>query len=372
MLFLTLLLVFVIFNLAYSQSIDTLRTVDAAGNIVKVEYYEEGVRRNYLNHYEYDPNNRLIKEYMTDTLGEILSRIGLAPIFVYEYRLIDGKESKIEYCYDKNMQPDVLDIPPFYHKVIHTYNSKKQVIERWGMSRNGDTKFRMAYTYNEHGLEEQIKYLDADGNIEKDNVGILELKYDAQKRLICEENYDYKHRPYSTQYVPFRKEISYLGNIECVKIYDKNLNVVHQEGVELCAVASNFELKSLDNTIVTLDDFKGHTVVLYFWSSTFRGAPFLNPRIFPAFKKYQSKVKFIAVGIEKPENYEKWQEAIVTTQINWAINLGAFNSFDSKIAKDYYINYLPLFFVINKDGFIVGSELTGIQNVIKLLDQLEK
>jgi hypothetical protein len=221
----TILLSIFIINFSLAQTIDTLKTVDIHENVTNVQYKDNGALRNYIIHYEYDKQHRVIKEYATDTLGNILPRIGLAPILVYEYKLIDGNRTKIEYCYDKSMNPDVLDTYPFYHKLISTYNSKNKIIERWGFSLNGSTLFRIGYLYNNYGLESQIKYLDNKGNNEKGKPSIIEYKYDNKKRLISEENYDYLYKPYSSKNTYFKKEISYKNEIEYIKYYDKNLEI---------------------------------------------------------------------------------------------------------------------------------------------------
>jgi hypothetical protein len=226
---LTLLFLILSCTLSYSQSRDTLKTTDKAGNVIKIQFNDNGKLSNYLIHYQYDKENRLIKEYTTDTFQNILSRIGLAPILIYEYKVEKDNTIKIEYCFDKNMKPDVLDMAPFYHKVIHTSNSKGLVIERWGLSKSDDTKFRIAYSYNENGLESQIKYLDAEGNIEKGFVGIVELEYDNKNRLISEKNYDYLHKPFLSKNIPFKKGISYIGDIQCIKYYDENLKEIEQK-----------------------------------------------------------------------------------------------------------------------------------------------
>ena len=82
---LQIIILLLITTSVYGQVIDTLKSFDSNGNTIKMEFVADEKRSNYIEHYGYDSENRIVKEFITDTLGEVLPRIGLSEIITYKY-----------------------------------------------------------------------------------------------------------------------------------------------------------------------------------------------------------------------------------------------------------------------------------------------
>lgn len=355
----------------FCQTIDTLKTFDNYGNLIKIQCQNEGQLQNHILHYEYNEFQQIVKEYTTDTLGNILPRIGSAPILVYEYEPVKRKKVVTKFCNNKSLEVNTINKFPFYSKVTSTYNSKEQCLERWLFDRYGKAVVRITYSYNIKGLKSEIKYFDADGNIKKESIGIIKYQYDSLDRLIATENYDYQNKPYSSTEIYFKESISYFGAVECKKYFDANLNEIISNQMLNCSTAPNFTISNQNEDSVSLNDFKGKIVVLYFWTSTFSGSKYLNPRLLPFYNKYKNKnVELICIALEKPENKDKWLKALKETEIDWAINLYDLKNYQSDIALKYKIEWLPTLFVINPDGIIVGSHIGSLSDVEEILNKI--
>ncbi|MBI1306447.1 MAG: redoxin domain-containing protein [Bacteroidetes bacterium] len=118
--------------------------------------------------------------------------------------------------------------------------------------------------------------------------------------------------------------------------------------------APDFSLMSITGEEVSLHDFLGKIVYLYFWSTTC--APCVKE--FPFAAELQSKfakedVIFLYVALESDrEKVKKFVEYIG----GHGIYLIAPKGFVSDVAKDYGVNSIPRYYVIDRDGKIISSD----------------
>lgn len=118
-------------------------------------------------------------------------------------------------------------------------------------------------------------------------------------------------------------------------------------------VAPDFVVKDLSGKEVKLSDFKGKAIYLDFWATTC--APCVAE--LPHAKKLQEKFKgkdivFLYVSLD--HSLEK-VKAFVKSNAFDGIHLIDTKGFASDVANRYEINYIPHYFLIDKDGLLKNS-----------------
>ncbi len=123
---------------------------------------------------------------------------------------------------------------------------------------------------------------------------------------------------------------------------------------------------------VSLDDFKGKYVYIDVWATwcgpCIRQIPFLKELE----KKYHNKnVEFVSISVDEEENYEKWKKMVKEEELE-GIQLIADNNFESTFIKEYLINGIPRFILIDPQGKIIDRDAPRPSNesLIELFEEI--
>lgn len=122
--------------------------------------------------------------------------------------------------------------------------------------------------------------------------------------------------------------------------------------------APSFTLSALDGNQVTLDSITAHHkyVVLDFWASWCAPCRATNRRFAPLYEAYRKKgIEFVSVSVDTDE--QAWIQATKSDKIPW-LQLRDASGFQGGLVKDYKIQALPSTFLINRNGMVVGQNLT--------------
>ena len=123
---------------------------------------------------------------------------------------------------------------------------------------------------------------------------------------------------------------------------------------------------TLTNDTLSLGDFKGKSVLLYFWNSTCAASTFtLEKSINLVYEKYAGdNFEMLGIAVDEQEQIKKYVEEY---NIQWPqiITRG-----DSKICKDYRIDHYPTVYLINPDGIILKEEIEKSIRKIKEYQEL--
>jgi peroxiredoxin len=114
--------------------------------------------------------------------------------------------------------------------------------------------------------------------------------------------------------------------------------------------APSFGLKTLDGKQVALDDFRGKLVLLKFWAtwcpSCLEELPMMEK--FSEGRKDQLVILMAAIDGEKER---KIQRVIKEKRITLPVLLDP----KAKTARAYGVSFIPISFLINREGLIVGT-----------------
>jgi len=138
--------------------------------------------------------------------------------------------------------------------------------------------------------------------------------------------------------------------------------------------APGFELLDHNDQKVRLEDFKGKYVYIDFWAS------WCKPCIaeIPSLKKVEEKFKgrnivFLSISIDQQKDVAKWKKFIADKELD-GIQLIANDASGSPVSKEYMIQSIPRFVLIDTEGFLVdiNAPRPSDSKLTKILNKLEK
>jgi peroxiredoxin len=122
------------------------------------------------------------------------------------------------------------------------------------------------------------------------------------------------------------------------------------------AAAPSVEAKTLDNEPLTLDEFRGKVVALYFWAS---GAEAFEAELEPLKRLHQAHAKegrVAIVGLRLDQDADAARAFVRKHELPWHNGcLGDLTRNQS--AQNYIMRGFPSFFVIGSDGKLLAKDL---------------
>ncbi|MBQ4021808.1 MAG: TlpA family protein disulfide reductase [Bacteroidales bacterium] len=122
--------------------------------------------------------------------------------------------------------------------------------------------------------------------------------------------------------------------------------------------APAFKLPTPDGKLVSLSDFKDRYVVIDFWASWCPDCRKENPELVKLHAKYAPKgVTFLGVSFDTER--EAWLRGIESDSLKWTQVSSLVKWKETQISKDYGVNWIPTFYLINKKGKVIGAYITA-------------
>jgi thiol-disulfide isomerase/thioredoxin len=149
-----------------------------------------------------------------------------------------------------------------------------------------------------------------------------------------------------------------------------------KKSLSLSLVMPNFIFRDVNDSIYSLESFRGRNILICFWASwcgpCIRGIPKLK-----AFKEvYKDDLELISVSVEN--NKESWLKAVNKYQMPWlqTCDISGY-TFESRIRDLYDIHYIPQYFLLNSEGKLIfhdyfEEEDNGYRKFQQELDKLLK
>jgi thiol-disulfide isomerase/thioredoxin len=285
-------------------------------------------------------------------------------------------ESKsIEYT-----QAYMLKIYPIYHKFI-TGDENFTVSENYPKI-NEAINYDDAQAFNFSPSYRQLVQLNFDENIEKqvkdgvneDDAIIKTLKALKSQNI---KNSLIKNAAYSLN--------ANTENLETVYNEYMALSTDNEFKTELTekynalknlikgAPSPTFTYENYKGGTTSLSDLKGKYVYIDVWATWCGPCLAEIPALKEVEKKYHNKnIEFVSISIDQKKDYEKWKTFVKTKELA-GIQLYADNAWQSKFVKDYAIDGIPRFILIDPNGNIVSSDAPRPSDtkLITLFDDLK-
>lgn len=133
-----------------------------------------------------------------------------------------------------------------------------------------------------------------------------------------------------------------------------------QPSVGTGALAPDFAFTTPAGQSFHLADLRGKLVLLHFWGSWCGPCRAENPYLVRLYQKYQAQgFDIVSIGVE--ENEVAWARAREKDGMLWPHQTVETPSFGGTIATLYNIRSIPATFLLNKEGRVLGVNLSPEQ-----------
>ena len=172
----------------------------------------------------------------------------------------------------------------------------------------------------------------------------------------------------------FKQTHYYLSNEQMEQLFslmnketlsDEKINMIHNSFLRKVAtdegqMFTDFSATTPDGGSLALSDLVGNTyyVLVDFWASWCGPCRMSMPALKELYEHNKSKLEILGVSLD--EDKDKWLSAIESLGLSWK-HISDLQGWKSSAAQTYGVNSIPATVLINKEGIIVGRNLSHSQ-----------
>jgi peroxiredoxin len=127
----------------------------------------------------------------------------------------------------------------------------------------------------------------------------------------------------------------------------KEMHVLRFDGSKK---SQNFKLKDMEGSVRKLSDYRGKVVLLAFWATYCPPCIKEMPALNRLYQKWNEK-GLVILGISLDEKLDHAKKFLRSNQVDFPVLWDE----DLKVGQDYRVYALPITFIINERGGLVGA-----------------
>jgi thiol-disulfide isomerase/thioredoxin len=160
-------------------------------------------------------------------------------------------------------------------------------------------------------------------------------------------------------------------------VFDRQQEVQAQnQGLIIGMKAPDISMEGPDGKVIKLSSLKGQMVLIDFWASWCGPCRHENPNVVKAYqefkdKKFRSGKGFTVYSVSLDTNKDRWLAGIKQDNLVWDYHVSDLQGWKSAVNQEYGIYGIPMSFLIDGDGMIVGKNLRGPALEAKLKEFLK-
>ena len=128
-------------------------------------------------------------------------------------------------------------------------------------------------------------------------------------------------------------------------------------------------LPNQHDSIIKLSSLTGKVVLIDFWASWCRPCRAANPQVTRLYKRYKDK-GFEVYAVSLDDKKTEWLKAVKHDKLPYT-NVIDRDAWYSKIAEQYFVDEIPMSFLLDKKGMIVAIDLDGKELEKKIVSLLK-
>lgn len=253
----------------------------------------------------------------------------------------------------------------------------------------------MMYLKNGYDLKLKMNAKEFDESIVYTGSGSKENNFLAQNAILDENfNYDGALAANEADFAKIMadKKKADLDRLGKAKL-DAAFVATHQKSIEASIVDlqsyynENLSIKKLNNSAspsfdyenfkggkTKLEDLRGKYVYIDVWATWCGPCRAEIPHLKEVEKRYHNKnIEFVSISIDTKKDYDKWKKFVAEKELG-GVQLFADNDWNSQFIKDFNINGIPRFILIDPKGKIVNAnaDRPSSAKLVEVLDGLLK